>query len=241
MTSSVATFREAPRSRGERAPHLVLIVGTSDSAHALQRAGMVPALAGMGRVTVLSAVDVDTLPIPLRPPERWVFPLVPYPERRLLRSFRSVIDASPATFLPLLAALERRAALALRPAWDRDEVAEMLDLLAPALILNCSPVSLPAAELPLRLARQRGIPTAACILSAADLASRARLIALYDLYVVPDRPTRERLLRLLPGIAPSIIFGESVALPEDAASKPASVYQAFTSWWHDGAVGAGRV
>jgi len=230
----VSIPRAARPGPGDKKPSLLIIVGTADAAAALHCAAVLPALAAAGPVTLLSGVDDVRLKGAVEAPVRWVFPLITYPERRLLRSFRTLVDDSPSFILPILAGLERRAAVRLRPAWDRDEVAEVLEVAAPSLILNCSPVALSAADLPVRLAREHNIPTAACILSGDDLHSRSRLINQYEFYCVADRPMRDRLLGLLPGLSTGRVIGGEDVVQRGDLQPAATAFRAFATWWHDG-------
>lgn len=77
--------------------------------------------------------------------------------------------------------LERHLSFRLRPTRSFDE---LLDALEPDLVFNTMHVHGPAGDLPVRVAHQRGIRTAAFIYSWDNLTSRSRIFAPYDDFLV---------------------------------------------------------
>lgn len=91
----------------------------------------------------------------------------------------------------------------LRPTRDFERVFARI---RPDLVFNCSHIHGEQADLPLRIARALGIPTAAFIFSWDNLSSRGRLFVPYDYYLLWNEDMRRHLLRLYPKTDPARIL-----------------------------------
>lgn len=82
-----------------------------------------------------------------------------------------------------------------------NEFDQLIDRLQPDLVFNGSHIHGMDAELPIRVAHQRGIPTAGFIFSWDNLTSRTRIFAPYDHYLVWTEGIRKQLLGIYPEVA----------------------------------------
>ncbi len=101
--------------------------------------------------------------------------------------------------LNALAWLENRLSLWLNPTRDFEHLFAQLQ---PDLVFNTSHIHAPRGELPVRVAHNLGIRTAAFIFSWDNLSSRGRILPPYDDYLVWHGLMRDELLRLYPQIDP---------------------------------------
>lgn len=104
------------------------------------------------------------------------------------------------TFRPLLrglTALEEELAYRFRSTRAFDELFERLQ---PDLVFNGSQIHGRAAELPMRVARRMGIPTAVFVFSWDNLTSQSRIMVPYDHYLVWTEGIRKQLLELYPHV-----------------------------------------
>lgn len=104
------------------------------------------------------------------------------------------------SFRPILrglTAVKEELAYRLRPTRDFDELFEELQ---PDLVFNGSQIHGIAAELPMRVARRMGIPTAVFVFSWDNLTSQTRIFVTYDLYFVWTESIRQEFLRLYPHV-----------------------------------------
>ncbi len=115
--------------------------------------------------------------------------------RRLVKTAASLLANSPS--LHALTALENRLSYSLRPTRSFDELFERL---RPDLVFNGSHIHGRAGELPIRVAKAMGIPTAGFIFSWDNLTSRSRIFAPYDHYLVWHEPMRRQLLEIYPKV-----------------------------------------
>ncbi len=97
--------------------------------------------------------------------------------------------------LRFLTAIERQLAFHLRPTRTFDE---LFDRLKPDLVFNGSQIHGMAAELPLRVAHHRGIPTAVFVFSWDNLTSQSRIMVPYGNYFVWNEGMRKQFLGLYP-------------------------------------------
>jgi hypothetical protein len=104
--------------------------------------------------------------------------------------------------LNILTWLENHLSLWLNPTNDLES---LFGRLQPDLVFNTSHIHAPRGELPVRVAHQMGIPTAAFIFSWDNLSSRGRILPPYDDYLVWHEGMRDELLRLYPSIVPERI------------------------------------
>ena len=225
------------------AAHLLLILATEESAQDLLGSDILPALTDGARLTLLSALDDAALMDRFAPFAEWIMPLLHYPERRLLSVVRSVLEGAPARgrtlspvldtprMLDALTAVEWHAGLRLRPRHDREEVGELLRVLRPDVVLNCSSAGAPGADLILRVARDLGVPTAGCVFSGEDLVSRSQLVNLYDYFFVPDEATGTRLLALCRTVSPARVVAGEAAPERRRADARRAAYRGFAGWW----------
>ncbi len=105
--------------------------------------------------------------------------------------------------LDLLSFIENRLSLLLKPT---DQFDRLFERIQPDLVFNCSHIHAPAAELPVRVAHQKGIRTAAFIFSWDNLSTRGRILPPYDDYFVWHEGMRQELLSLYPSIRPEHVF-----------------------------------
>ena len=98
-----------------------------------------------------------------------------------------------------LTRLEQELAYRSRPTREFDA---LLDEIRPHLVFNGSHIHGQAAELPVRVASKRGIPTATFIFSWDNLTSRSRIFAPYDHYFVWTEGIRRDLLNIYPRVPP---------------------------------------
>lgn len=83
---------------------------------------------------------------------------------------------------------------------------ELFARLQPDLVFNGSHIHGPAGELPLRVARRLGIPTAGFIFSWDNLTSRSRIMVPYDYWLVWHEKMKHQLLSIYPLIQGSNVF-----------------------------------
>jgi hypothetical protein len=82
----------------------------------------------------------------------------------------------------------------------------LFERLQPDLVFNTAHIHAPAADLPVRVARRMGIPTAAFIFSWDNLTTRSRITVPYDYYFVWHQQMRDELLSIYPAIDPEQVF-----------------------------------
>lgn len=116
-------------------------------------------------------------------------------QRRLIKAVARALAFRPA--LRALSALENELAYRLRPTRAFDE---LFDRLRPDLVFNGSQIHGRAAELPLRVARRHGTPTAVFVFSWDNLTSQSRILVPYDDYLVWTEGIRGELLGLYPHV-----------------------------------------
>lgn len=134
--------------------------------------------------------------------------------RRLLKLAARALAFRPA--LRALTGLEREIAYRLRPTRSFDE---LFDRLGPDLVFNGSHIHGKAAELPLRVAARRGIPTAGFIFSWDNLTSRSRIFVPYDDVLVWTEGMRRQFLEIYPEVGADRVA--SVGTPQfDYHFKP---------------------
>jgi hypothetical protein len=122
-------------------------------------------------------------------------------KRLALKGLARLLAHRPA--LELGTRLDRWLSWTFRPTRDFERLFERL---RPDLVFNCSHVHGEQADLPLRVARVLGIPTAAFIFSWDNLTSRGRLFVPYDYYLMWNEDMRRHLLRLYPKTDPARIL-----------------------------------
>jgi hypothetical protein len=83
---------------------------------------------------------------------------------------------------------------------------ELFARLKPDLVFNGSHIHGFAGELPLRVAKRMGIPTAGFIFSWDNLTSRSRIMVPYDYYLVWHEGMKRQLLDIYPKIKPDDVF-----------------------------------
>jgi len=105
--------------------------------------------------------------------------------------------------LRALTAIEEELAYRLRPNRTFDELFAQL---RPDLVFNGSQIHGLAAEMPLRVARRMGIPTAVFLFSWDNLTSQSRIMVSYDSYLVWTEAIRRELLELYPRVEPARVF-----------------------------------
>ncbi len=121
--------------------------------------------------------------------------------RRLVKAAARTLAWRPA--LSALTAAERELAYRLRPTRDFDE---LFARLRPDLVFNGSQIHGMAAELPLRVARRMGIPTAVFVFSWDNLTSQSRIMVPYDDYLVWHEGVRRELLEIYPQVGAGHVF-----------------------------------
>jgi hypothetical protein len=87
-----------------------------------------------------------------------------------------------------------------------DEFERLFRALKPDLVFNTAHIHAPAADLPMRVAKHMGIPTAAFIFSWDNLTSRSRITVPYDYYLVWHKYMHDELLSIYPVINPKHVF-----------------------------------
>ncbi len=105
--------------------------------------------------------------------------------------------------LKILTKLERWLSFVLRPTRQFDEIFKTRK---PDLVFNCSHIHGPAGELPAKVARKLGIPTAGFIFSWDNLTSRSRIFVPYDYFFVWNDNMRNELLKFYDDIPPERVF-----------------------------------
>ncbi|MCH9647233.1 MAG: hypothetical protein K0U98_03275 [Deltaproteobacteria bacterium] len=116
-------------------------------------------------------------------------------QRWLIKAASRLLANSPS--LHALTALENRLSYTLRPTRRFDELFEELQ---PDLVFNGSHIHGQAGELPIRVAKRMGIPTAGFIFSWDNLTSRSRIFPPYDHYLVWHENMRQQLLEIYPRV-----------------------------------------
>lgn len=87
-----------------------------------------------------------------------------------------------------------------------DEFDCLFNAIQPDLVFNTSHIHAPIADLPMRVARRLGIPTATFIFSWDNLTTRGRITVPYDYYLVWHEHMRSELLSIYPFINPDHVF-----------------------------------
>lgn len=105
--------------------------------------------------------------------------------------------------LRALTGVERWATCALRP---DDAFTRLFQELKPDLVFNCSHIHGEAGELPMKLARRMGIPTAGFIFSWDNLTSRSRIFVPYHYYLVWHDFMKRQLRTIYPEIPEERVF-----------------------------------
>jgi hypothetical protein len=118
----------------------------------------------------------------------------------LLKSLARPLANDPG--LRALTSLEHKLHRALRPT---EQFHDLFRRIQPDLVFNTSHIHGPAAEEPMRAARDLGIPTAGFIFSWDNLYGRGRIITPYDDYLVWHEFMRDELRRFYPTVHPSQI------------------------------------
>lgn len=116
-------------------------------------------------------------------------------KKTFLKALAAPLSNDPS--LRALTSLEHRLHRALPPT---GEFKQLFQQLKPDLVFNCSHIHGPAAEEPLRAARDLGIQTAGFIFSWDNLYSRGRIISPYDHYLVWNDLMASELRRFYPAI-----------------------------------------
>ena len=122
-------------------------------------------------------------------------------KRLVLKGLARLLAHRPA--LELGTRLDGRLSWIFRPTRDFEQLFERL---RPDLVFNCSHIHGEQADLPLRIAQARGIPTAAFIFSWDNLTSRGRLFVPYDYYLLWNEDMRRQFLRLYPKTDPARVL-----------------------------------
>jgi hypothetical protein len=122
-------------------------------------------------------------------------------QRGLVKALSRVL-ANRACLNPLTR-LEQYLALRFKTA---DEFDKLFREIRPDLVFNCSHIHGMAGELPLRVAKGMGIPTAGFIFSWDNLTSRTRIFVPYDYYLVWHGHMRDQLLNIYPEVPPQNVF-----------------------------------
>ncbi len=122
-------------------------------------------------------------------------------KRRIVKAMARCLAGRPV--LRALTALERQLAYRLRPTRVFDE---LLDRIQPDLVFNGSQIHGMAAELPLRVAHARGIPTAVFVFSWDNLTSQSRIMVPYNEYFVWHEGMRRQMLELYPQVGADLVF-----------------------------------
>ena len=104
--------------------------------------------------------------------------------------------------LEVLTEIERWATWAVRP---NDYFVELFKELKPDLVFNCSHIHGEAGELPLKIAKRMGIPTAGFVFSWDNLTSRSRIFVPYDHFLVWHHFMKKQLLGIYRDIRPEQI------------------------------------
>lgn len=115
--------------------------------------------------------------------------------RMLMKAAARALANRPS--LRQLTRLEQYLNWKLRPTREFDELFQRI---RPDLVFNGSHIHGRAGELPLRVAKRMGIPTAGFIFSWDNLTSRSRIFVPYDYYLVWHEPMRTQLLDIYPEI-----------------------------------------
>lgn len=102
-----------------------------------------------------------------------------------------------------LTRVEQSLAHRLRPTRRFDELFARIE---PDLVFNCSHIHGMAGELPLRVAKGMGIPTAGFIFSWDNLTSRSRIFVPYDDFLVWHEKMRRQLLDQYSYVSPEDVF-----------------------------------
>ena len=105
--------------------------------------------------------------------------------------------------LEALTAIEQYMTWRLKP---NNDFVSLFKELKPNLVFNCSQVHGPAAELPLVVAHELGIPTAGFIFSWDNLTSCSRITAPYDYYLVWHKKMKRQLISIYPFIKEAKVF-----------------------------------
>jgi hypothetical protein len=105
--------------------------------------------------------------------------------------------------LEVMTGIERRATWALRP---NDYFPDLFKRVKPDLVFNCSHIHGEAGELPMKVAKRMGIPTAGFIFSWDNLTSRSRIFVPYDYCLVWHEFMKRQLLSIYPHIPESKVF-----------------------------------
>jgi hypothetical protein len=122
-------------------------------------------------------------------------------KRNILRFLSRIFANNPS--LHALTRLEQHLNWKLRPTKEFDELFEELQ---PDLVFNGSHIHGLAGELPLRVAKRMGIPTAGFIFSWDNLTSRSRIFVPYDYYLVWHDQMKRQLLSIYPKIQQNQVF-----------------------------------
>ncbi len=121
--------------------------------------------------------------------------------RRLMKMSARLLGHRP--ILRVLTRLEQQLTLQLGPKQGFDQ---LFSDIQPDLVFNGSHVHGSAAELPLRVAHQMGIPTVGFIFSWDNLTSRSRIFVPYDDYLVWHEGMRRQLLEIYPEVGHDHVF-----------------------------------
>jgi hypothetical protein len=105
--------------------------------------------------------------------------------------------------LECMTAAERWMTWTLRP---NDDFIHLFKELKPDLVFNCSHIHGEAGELPMKVAKRMGIPTAGFIFSWDNLTSRSRIFVPYDHILVWHENMRRQLLGIYPDIRPDQVL-----------------------------------
>jgi hypothetical protein len=105
--------------------------------------------------------------------------------------------------LEAMTSLERWATWAFRP---NNYYVELFQRIKPDMVFNCSHIHGEAGELPLKVAKQMGIPTVGFIFSWDNLTSRSRIFVAYDYYLVWHDFMKRQLLGIYRQIRAEQVF-----------------------------------
>ncbi len=105
--------------------------------------------------------------------------------------------------LELLTKVEQYLSWRLCPTHDFDQLFRQIQ---PDLVFNCSHIHGETADLPLRVAHAKGIPTAGFIFSWDNLTSRSRIFVPYDYYIMWNEDMKRHLLTQYPRINPDRVL-----------------------------------
>jgi hypothetical protein len=122
-------------------------------------------------------------------------------QRTIIKAFSRVFGNNPS--LHALTRLEQYLNWRFRPTREFDELFQKIK---PDLVFNGSHIHGLAGELPLRVAKRMGIPTAGFIFSWDNLTSRSRIFVPYDHYLVWHEHMKEQLLRIYPRIQKDRVY-----------------------------------